>query len=146
MKHNMSGGKKPVWIAGLLSVLAVVLYSCGGDGSSGGYGYGGAGMPAASTVQFVACPATGTTDVAIVGEVAGFSPSSVTVPVNGTVKWNNADSIQHTVTSTTAPLYGAFNATVNAGASICLKFTAAGTFNYHCSSHPAMPAGEVLVQ
>jgi len=142
----MSGREKSVWIAGLLSVLAVVLYSCGGDGSSGGYGYGGNNMPAASTVQFVVCPAAGTTDISIVGEVAGFSPSSVTLPVNGTVKWNNVDSTQHTVTSTTSPLYGAFNVTVNAGASVCLKFISAGTFNYHCTSHPAMPAGEVLVQ
>jgi len=133
-------------ISGLLAVLAVVLYSCGGDGSSGGYGYGGTGMPATATVQLVACPVGGATEVSIVGAVAGFSPSSVTVPVNDTVKWNNVDAMQHTVTSTTVPLNGSFNATVTAGASACLKFTSGGTFNYHCSSHPSMPTGVVIVQ
>jgi len=149
MKGSVINIKILLRAAGLLSLLALVFTSCGGGGGGGGYGYGGTGTPApaaSSTVQLVACPDSGTTDVSIVGMVAGFSPSSVTVPLNGTVKWNNTDSIQHTVTSTTAPSNGSFNQTVNAGSSVCLKLTSGGTYYYHCSIHPYMPGGTVIVQ
>jgi plastocyanin len=51
----------------------------------------------------------------------------------------------HTVTSTTVPLNGTFDMQVNTGTSVCLKFTSAGTFNYHCTIHPIM-TGTVIVQ
>lgn len=145
MKQNT---KNILMIAGLFFVLAVVLYSCGGGG--GGSSYGGGGGTPAATVQVVACPASGTTtDISIVSVALGFSPSSVgPLPVNTTVKWTNVDTMTHTVTSTSVPLYGTFNETVNPGTSVCLKFTSAGTFNYHCSipSHSTMPTGVVIVQ
>jgi len=135
--------KSRLTIAGFFIVLAGLLYSCGGGG--GGYG-GGGGTPPTSTVQVVACPVGGTTDVSIISSTAaGFSPGSVTVPVNTTVKWTNAGGMQHTVTSTTVPVNGTFNQTVNPGVSVCLKFTSAGTFNYQCSLHPVM-TGLVTVQ
>ncbi len=141
-----SSGKMAV-MAGIIIVLASALYSCGGGG--GGYGGGGttSSPPPVSTVQVVACPANGTTDVSIVSMVApGFSPSNLAVPVNTTVKWTNIDTILHTVTSTTVPADGAFDNQVNPGTSVCLKFTSAGTFNYHCSIHPATMIGVVTVQ
>ncbi len=134
--------KKMVIMAGIIIVLASALYSCGGGG--------GGSMttpPPASTVQVVACPASGTTDVSIVSQVApGFSPSNLVVPVNTTVKWTNIDVILHTVTSTTVPVNGTFDNQVNPSTSVCLKFTSAGTFNYHCSIHPATMIGVVTVQ
>jgi hypothetical protein len=51
-------------IAGIFVVLAIVLTGCGGGGGDGGYG--GGGTTPISTVQVVACPASGTTDVQIV--------------------------------------------------------------------------------
>lgn len=138
MKHNTI---HLVMLAGLFVVLAVVLNSCGG----GGYGGGGGTAMTIATVQVVACPVGGTTDISIVDMATGFNPSSITVPVNTTVKWTNNDVVQHTVTSTTVPLYGSFNATVNPAATVCLKFTAAGAFNYRCSLHPVM-TGLVTVQ
>lgn len=129
----------------LLFGLALLAYGCGGGGG-GAYG-GSSGTPGATTtVELVACPSTGTEDISIVSTTAGFSPASVTVQANRTVKWTNNDAMQHTVTSTTVPANGAFDRTVNPGASVCLKFTSAGTFNYHCSLHPSMPAGVVIVQ
>jgi len=145
MKHTDNINTKRLRArAGLLVVLAVVLSNCGGGGSGLSYSYGG-GTPASSTVQVVACPAGGTTDISIVDLATGFSPAGVTVPVDTTVKWTNADSIQHTVTSSTVPLNGTFDATLNPGISVCLKFTVAGAFNYHCSIHPSM-TGLVTVQ
>jgi plastocyanin len=142
MKHN---SKTIIVFAGIFVVLAIVLYGCGGGG--GGGGYGGGGTPPSSTVQVVACPASGTIDVNIVSMTApGFSPSSSTVPVNTIVKWTNIDGILHTVTSTTVPLNGTFDMQVNPSTSVCLKFTSAGTFNYHCSIHPTTMIGVVTVQ
>jgi len=133
--------KSIAMMVGIFLVLAIALYGCGGGG---GYGSGGTGT--VSTVTLVACPVSGTTDISIVSMAAGFSPDNVTVPTNTTVKWTNNDSVQHTVTSTTVPLYGAFNQTVNPAASVCLKFAATGAFNYHCTLHPTMPVGLVTVQ
>jgi plastocyanin len=134
-------------IAGVLVVLAVVLYSCGGGG--GGYG-GGGGTPIASTVQVVVCSAGTTTTVSIVSQnFPGFNPASVTVPVNSIVQWTNNDLTMpyHTVTSTTVPANGTFDSgNLVPGASICLKFTSAGTFGYHCLIHPATMIGSVIVQ
>lgn len=144
MKHK----SKMIFVAAGLSVVFVIaLYNCGGGGG-GGYGGGSATPPmTTSTVQVVACPASGTTDVSIVSMIApGFNPSSLTVPVNTTVKWTNIDTILHTVTGTTVPANGAFDVQVNPGASVCLKFTSAGTFNYHCSIHPTTMIGLVTVQ
>lgn len=144
MKHTIEMRSKQVpMLAVLFFVMAVALNSCGGGGSS--YGGGGGGTPATSTVQVVACPAGGTTDIIIGNVTAGFSPAGATIPVNTTVKWTNADSTLHTVTSTAVPLNGTFDATVSTGVSVCLKFTAAGAFNYHCSIHPSM-TGLVTVQ
>ena len=67
-----------------------------------------------------------------------FSPDPVPISVNQVVQWNNATGTAHTVTSTTVPANGTFNASLNDGTSVCLKFTAAGAFNYFCSIHPAM--------
>ncbi|MDA8098321.1 MAG: cupredoxin domain-containing protein [Nitrospiraceae bacterium] len=134
-------------LTGVPVLLAAFLYSCGGGGGGGAYSYGGSSSPAPpSTVQLVSCPPSGTTDVSIVSIAVGFSPASITVPVNTTVKWTNTDTTTHTVSSTTVPANGAFDVQVNPGAPICLKFTAAGTFNYHCAVHPTMPTGMVIVQ
>lgn len=125
--------------AGMLVVLAIVLYGCGGGGG-GGYGGGSTTPVTASTVEVVACStATTPTTVSIVSQSVGFSPGSVTVPVNTVVKWTNNDTITHTVTSTTVPSNGVFDSgNLAPGASVCLKFTSAGSFNYHCSIHTSM--------
>jgi plastocyanin len=133
-------------IAGVFVVLASVLYSCGGGGGGSYGGSGGTPTPTSSTVQAVACP--GATLISIVNLSVGFNPSSVTVPVNSIVQWTNNDpSMTHTVTSTTVPANGTFDSgNLAPGASICLKFTSAGAFNYHCSIHPTTMIGKVTVQ
>ena len=142
MKQTTIHTIRPLMLAGLFVVLAVVLTSCGGSGYGGGGGY----TTTQDTVQVVTCPVSGTTDISIENSTAaGFNPAAATVPVNTTVKWTNIDSVQHTVTSTTVPLCGIFNTAVNPGTTVCLKFTAAGAFNYQCSIHPVM-TGLVTVQ
>ncbi len=141
---------KRLMTARIFSILAGMLYSCGGGGSYGGSSAAPAvpsPSPATSTDEVVACPASGTSAMSIVSMVSpGFSPNSLTVPVNTTMKWTNNDAILHTVTSTTVPASGTFDQQVSPGTSVCLKFTSAGTFNYHCSIHPATMIGVVTIQ
>jgi plastocyanin len=71
-----------------------------------------------------------------------FSPSSITVSINTTVKWTNKDSMAHTVTADD----GTFDSgTVSAGGTYSHTFTKAGTFGYHCAIHSGM-TGTVIVQ
>jgi plastocyanin len=97
------------------------------------------------TVQLVACPGSGSTDVSIAD--FAFSPSSITISANTIVKWTNNGPSTHTVTSTTVPTNGNFDSSnILSGSSVCFKFTTAGTYNYHCSIHPTLMSGVVTVQ
>jgi plastocyanin len=97
------------------------------------------------TVQLVACPGSGTTDVSIVD--FAFNPSSITIPANTIVKWTNNGQSTHTVTSTTVPTNGDFDSSnIFSGSSVCFKFTTAGSYNYHCTIHPTLMSGVVTVQ
>ncbi len=149
--------KTLIMTAGTFIILAIMLYSCGGGGGYGsGGGYGappmGMGPTATGTVQVVACPVNGTTDVSIVSMTApGFNPSNLgPVAVNTIVKWTNNDpALAHTVTSTsTVPANIATfdSGQMSPGSTVCFKFTSAGTYNYHCSNHPATMIGLVTAQ
>ncbi len=71
-----------------------------------------------------------------------FNPGSLTVPVNTTVTWTNKDGTIHTVTSDT----GVFNSgNLSANGTFSFKFTAAGTYMYHCAIHTYM-TGTIIVQ
>ena len=89
-------------------------------------------------------PSGGGSTTVQVGTPAGglsFSPTSVTVPVNGTVTWNwNSGGVAHDVTfqdgSESGPKSsGTFQKT----------FSTAGTFNYICSIHGTVMSGSVTV-
>jgi plastocyanin len=73
-----------------------------------------------------------------------FNPDTVTIAANDVVRWISASTLAHTVTSgivtggttTTATPDGKFDQPINTlGSSVCLKFTAAGTYNYYCTHH-----------
>ena len=71
-----------------------------------------------------------------------FSPGSITVPLNATVTWTNKDRASHTVTSDK----GLFESgKLKKNGRYTYKFTAVGTYNYHCKEHGGMP-GKVIVQ
>ena len=72
-----------------------------------------------------------------------FTPASITVSVNTTVKWTNKDNLSHTVTSNT----GLFDSGIIgvSGGTYSHQFTTAGTFLYHCQIHSGM-SGTVIVQ
>ncbi|MGZ3864888.1 MAG: cupredoxin domain-containing protein [Bacteroidia bacterium] len=64
-----------------------------------------------------------------------YSPSSITVKTNTTVKWTNKDGTAHTVTSSTG-LFDSGN--INNGDSYSHQFTSAGTYTYKCTIHSGM--------
>ncbi|HEX7414791.1 MAG TPA: cupredoxin domain-containing protein [Bacteroidia bacterium] len=71
-----------------------------------------------------------------------FSPSSITVAVNTTIKWTNKDGMAHTVTSTSG-LFDSGN--ISSGSTYSHQFTATGTYAYKCTIHSGM-SGTVIVQ
>ena len=71
-----------------------------------------------------------------------FTPASITVSVNTTIKWTNKDGVAHTVTSNTG-LFDSRN--INSGGTFSYQFSTVGTFPYHCIIHSTM-MGTVIVQ
>ncbi len=146
MKKNICAGFS---LGLLLSIMCLVLAGCGG-------GSGGGDNAVASSVTVVDC-STVTPAATVTAEgTLQFSPDTVTIPVNNVVRWISASTLAHTVTSgivtggtvTTASPDGKFDQPLNTnGSSVCLKFTAAGTYNYYCTFHYAMGMkGVVTVQ
>ena len=71
-----------------------------------------------------------------------FSPGTLTVPLNATVTWTNKERASHTVTSDK----GLFQSNkLKKNDRFTYKFTALGTYNYHCEEHGGMP-GKIIVQ
>jgi len=70
-----------------------------------------------------------------------FSPDSIIVPVYTTVTWTNKDLWHHTVTSD-AGLFDSGN--IKGRGTFSYKFTAAGTYNYHCNIHSHMVAKVIV--
>lgn len=80
-------------------------------------------------------PGPGASEVFIQG--FAFNPSSITVAANTTVTWTNKDAVSHTVTSNS----GLFDSgLIGMNGTYSFKFTAAGTYSYHCTPHPSMTA------
>jgi len=125
-----------------ITVSLLLVFTLVGCGGGGGSSYTTTPNPEA-TVQVVTCPGSEAATVDAVG-TSIFNPASVTISANQVVKWTNTSGYQHTVTSTTVPANGAFDAALNNGTSVCLKFTAVGTYHYKCTFHPTM-TGSVTV-
>lgn len=111
-------------------VLLAMVAACGGGG--------GDDPPAdtsntPATVMSVTCDGTEVEEVETTGGFR-FSPMAVTISVGDVVKFTN--SSQHSVVPGASPTDPGMTATFNT--STCLKFTAAGTFNYKCNPHSSM--------
>lgn len=69
-----------------------------------------------------------------------FNPAEITIAVGATVVWTNNDPVTHQIASNSFS-----SSPLNQGASFSQKFTAAGTYDYHCLIHPSM-TGRVIVK
>ena len=77
-----------------------------------------------------------------------FIPSPVTIPMGGTITWDNNDTAAHTATggSATEGPSGVFDSSlIMAGSSFSHTFEDAGSYDYFCMVHPWMN-GLVIVE
>ena len=70
-----------------------------------------------------------------------FSPKTLTVTVGMTVTWINQDDIPHRVASDDNVFA---SDALDTGDRYSYRFTAPGTYRYHCSIHPKMTATIVV--
>lgn len=83
-------------------------------------------------------------------QALNFNPKTITVVVgvNNTIQWTNQDSAAHTVTSTSVPSGASSfdSGNLNAGATFTVTLTTPGTYQYHCTIHPAWMTGTIIVK
>jgi plastocyanin len=110
----------------ILVAAAVAALGCSGDDNPSGPTNGG------------------NTNAVTVGTSSGglgFNPSSITIPVNGTVTWNwNSGGVVHNVTFQDQSTSGN-----KSSGSYQKQFPTAGTFSYLCTIHGPVMSGTVTV-
>lgn len=79
----------------------------------------------------------------IVIEGSAFKKQELTIAVGTTVRWENKDSMSHTVTSDSGNTLD--STTLSTGETYEHTFNETGTFDYHCSIHPSM-TGTIIVK
>jgi plastocyanin len=110
----------------LTSILFALLFTaCSKDDNNGGDNNGGDG--------------TKTSKINISG--FKFDPEKVTIAKDVTVTWTNLDDAPHTVTADDDSFT---SGTLNKNDTYSHKFTADGTYDYHCEIHPMMTASVVV--
>jgi plastocyanin len=71
-----------------------------------------------------------------------FKPKTITIAKGTKVMWRNGGSVSHTTTSNK----GLWNSGALApGAAFAHVFKKAGTFLYHCTIHPTLMHGKIVV-
>ncbi len=72
-----------------------------------------------------------------------YSPSTITIPVGGTITWTNNDSTAHTVTAQDRKVLQ--SGTMKPGATYSQTFKTPGTYHYFCEFHANMK-GTIIVK
>lgn len=131
-------GSQMLFVAAITLAVNLVFSSCGRGPDEEKVTTG-----IQSTVQEVICPDSVEAEITVKDKV--FAPSTVSVPINGVVKWTNIEQrdYRYWVISDNVP-GGSFKITaILPGQSACLRFTAPGTYLYHCDPDDG---GKVIVQ
>ncbi|HEU5171538.1 MAG TPA: plastocyanin/azurin family copper-binding protein [Gemmatimonadales bacterium] len=143
----------PIWSGPLSRIVAcaVLLSACGSD-SSGAPPDNNPNQPPPDPIASIdiTIPVGAST-----GAGAAFNPSTKTVTMaDPRVRWINADISGGDYTEGTAVVHrivpdqdGAFTPSGNLGgnATHTVTFAAPGSYPYHCSLHPAIMTGTVVV-
>jgi plastocyanin len=96
---------------------------------------GGASMASPTPAARTAAASAAVSQITI--QSFKFTPDTVTVPVGTTVTWVNHDDDAHTVTADDGRLA---SGGLDHGEQFSHRFTAPGTYSYHCALHPHMTA------
>jgi plastocyanin len=120
--------------AGLGVATALLFAACGNGPPAGEGGTSGA----ASGGGDVGTKVTATSGAATVDmtDSLKFQPASASVKVGDTVLWTNGSSVAHNVTFDS---YSSISSdSLSNGDKYAVKFTKAGSYQYHCTFHPGM--------
>jgi plastocyanin len=123
-------------IVGML--LAAGLGACGGGGSNSP---ATSSAPASSVGTAGANLGPATVKISATGQLS-FDPAMQTAHVGDVIQWSNTGSVGHTVTFDSEPSLS--DPSLAPGGVWEVKFTTAGTYQYHCSIHPTM-VGTIVV-
>lgn len=74
-----------------------------------------------------------------------FTPSQINVAKGATVTWTNNDNVAHTVIDDLNNVGGPASGNIEPGSTYSFTFNKTGSFQYHCSIHPAM-RGTIVVK
>jgi plastocyanin len=74
-----------------------------------------------------------------------FVPASSTATVGSVIEFKNTGSVMHTVTFQDNNDGCLTDSSLNPGSTWDVKFTAAGTYNFHCTVHSPNMKGEITV-
>ncbi|HXK37982.1 MAG TPA: cupredoxin family copper-binding protein [Candidatus Paceibacterota bacterium] len=128
--------KNITWIVVILIVVVLGLYWY--MPSSSTYQ---SGAPAENNTPTDNEPATiNSTEVSIVDYK--FEPSPLTIKAGTKVTWTNNDTVPHTVTSDAGTVLN--SPRLAPGEKFSYTFSAAGSYDYHCTVHPMMKGGVVV--
>jgi plastocyanin len=129
----------------MLSMLKLRFALCTGIAIAGLAACGGTSTPPSSAGASVGVAGAnlGTPAVMIVatGNLT-FDPAMQTAHVGDIVQWTNTGSVEHTVTFDSQSSLS--DPSLQPGGTWEVKFTTAGTYQYHCSIHPNM-LGTIVV-
>jgi plastocyanin len=93
--------------------------------------------PAVSAPAAGACaPSTDTGTIQATMAQRAFTPATINAKVGDVIAWTNNDRLSHTATVDADP--ACTTETLANGATGAVKFTAAGTYPFHCQIHPDM--------
>jgi plastocyanin len=117
-----------------LAISALVLTAACGGGDDGNGGTPDAPRPDAqpSKVMAVTCPAT--TPVTFTTRDLSFNPSTATITVGQTVKFESTQ-LDHPIGPLSSDPLSDPGLRVPAGQTKCFTFLATGTFKFICSTH-----------
>jgi len=121
-----------MFVHGTLAISVLALAACGG-------GDGGTAAVDAPTdsptvkVKEVTCPAT--TAVTYTTIFYAFVPSSATITVGQTVKFDNSGSLDHPIGPITGDPLSDPTIAVQPGKTKCFTFLVAGTYHFQCTAH-----------
>lgn len=75
-----------------------------------------------------------------------FDPACITIAPGATVAWTNTGMPTHTVTSDTGAPVTFDSGALGTGGGFTQTFASPGTVNYHCTVHPSLMTGTIIVQ
>lgn len=92
-------------------------------------------LAAGADTSTSATPAPSATPVLVTIKDFAFVPSTVTIPVGGSVTFKNLDQASHTATDAN---HAFDSGNLDTGKTFTYTFTKAGTYKILCSYHPSM--------